>query len=321
VPLTFARKDGDSVPDGWRRFGSRTSMLSGGPRLAATPGNACTNYLYALAESEATLALRAVGLDPGIGIVHADQRARDSLSLDLLEAIRPDIDRFLLSLLWERTFTIRDFHETRRGNVRVLPPLTHQLAQTLPAWAERLAPLAEQVAEMLLGGRPTPLTQSRRRAGRNQQRRGKRRRTPSAPRLPSVRHTCGGELDHETRSYCDICLPDVRAEQRLDFAASGPVALARRRAEGADPAHRGDAGARRSKTMRRHHRQSAEWDAQRGEQEDPDLFAREILPALQDIPLRRLADATGLSLGYVSLIRRGERVPHARHWAALWAAC
>jgi hypothetical protein len=31
-------------------------------------------------------------------------------------------------------------------------------------------------------------------------------------------------------------------------------------------------------------------------------------------------EATGLSLRYVSLIRRGERTPHPRHWEALQAA-
>ena len=63
--------------------------------------------------------MRAVGLDPGIGIVHADQRARDSLALDLLEVVRPDIDRYLLTLLQEHTFTASDFFETRRGSVRI----------------------------------------------------------------------------------------------------------------------------------------------------------------------------------------------------------
>jgi hypothetical protein len=52
------------------------------------------------------------------------------------------------------------------------------------------------------------------------------------------------------------------------------------------------------------------------ERGDPDLFAREVLPAIQEVSLRRLAAATGLSLRYVSLIRRGEQVPHPRHWQA-----
>jgi hypothetical protein len=50
-----------------------TSPLTGGPPLAANPPNAVLNYLYALLEGEATLATRMVGLDPGLGVLHADQ--------------------------------------------------------------------------------------------------------------------------------------------------------------------------------------------------------------------------------------------------------
>jgi hypothetical protein len=69
--------------------------------------------------------------------------------------------------------------------------------------------------------------------------------------------------------------------------------------------------------MERRQREAAEWEAQEGGLGDVELFTREILPAIQNVPLRRLADATGLSLSYCALIRRGERVPHPRHWTRL----
>jgi hypothetical protein len=50
------------------------------------------------------------------------------------------------------------------------------------------------------------------------------------------------------------------------------------------------------------------------------VFRREILPLIQEVPLRRLVEATGLSLRYCSLIRRGERIPHPRHWHVLASA-
>jgi hypothetical protein len=50
---------------------------------------------------------------------------------------------------------------------------------------------------------------------------------------------------------------------------------------------------------------------------DPSGLEREILPLIQDVPLSRLVGATGLSLRYVSLIRRGEKTPHPRHWLRL----
>jgi CRISPR-associated endonuclease Cas1 len=317
VPLTFARKDADRVPDSWGVFGARTSPLSGGPRLAVTPGCAVLNLLYAFAEQETTLALRAVGLDPGIGIVHRDQPARDSLTLDLLEAIRPAVDHYLLTLLQERTFAARDFYETRRGPIRLLPPLTHQLAQTLPAWAEHVAPLAEWTAESLLADRPTPLTQTRRSSSREHVRRRHKEQRVARPILAHSCRTCGTALIQHGRTHCDDCLPEFRADQQTGFAAAGPKALAQLRRAGSDPAHNATARERRAETMRRHHRQAA------GSQEpaDPDQFTREILPAIQAISLRRLAAATGLSLRYCSLIREGQRVPHPRHWRRLYEAC
>lgn len=39
------------------------------------------------------MAARVVGLDPGMGVLHADQPNRDSLAADLMEPIRPLVDR------------------------------------------------------------------------------------------------------------------------------------------------------------------------------------------------------------------------------------
>src|SRR5258708_29021448 len=94
LPITFPKNDLIRVPDHWRNFDTRKSPLSGSPRLAANPANAMLNYLYALLESEARLAASALGLDPGLGVLHVDTRARDSLACDLMEAIRPGVDAY-----------------------------------------------------------------------------------------------------------------------------------------------------------------------------------------------------------------------------------
>jgi hypothetical protein len=60
-----------------------------------------------------------------------------------------------------------------------------------------------------------------------------------------------------------------------------------------------------------------EWERQFGKLVDLSTFEREILPLIREVPLSRLVRGTGLSLRYVSLIRRGEKVPHPRHWQAL----
>ncbi len=69
-------------------------------------------------------------------------------------------------------------------------------------------------------------------------------------------------------------------------------------------------------SLARHRQDAGEWE--RGSRRpDPDEFTRKILPLLQGVPISRMVQATGLSLRYCSLIRRGLYVPHPRHWRAL----
>jgi hypothetical protein len=97
----------------------------------------------------------------------------------------------------------------------------------------------------------------------------------------------------------------------------GRAAVARKRAAGIDPSHGAAAAHRRGATMSRRRREQRDWnDTHSSTIADPELFAREILPSLQEVPLLALARATGLTYGYLSQIRSGKRVPHLRHWAA-----
>ncbi len=150
VPVRFGRSDAAKVPEGWHAFDGRASPLSGASRRAATPANAILNYLYAILECEARIACTAVGLDPGLGVLHADLKARDSLALDVMEVVRPQVDALVLDLLRSRTFAARDFFETREGGCRLMPSLTKLLAETGPQWATALGPVVERVARVLL---------------------------------------------------------------------------------------------------------------------------------------------------------------------------
>jgi CRISPR-associated endonuclease Cas1 len=146
----FIKRDEERVPAHWHQFSVRNSpLIRGGhsPRSAADPINAMLNYGSALAEAEARLAALTVGLDPGLGILHTDQKNRDSLALDLLEPLRPVVERHILQLLAARHFTTADFTETRDGRCRLMPPLSHELAeQLLPELQRAVAKPAEAVA-------------------------------------------------------------------------------------------------------------------------------------------------------------------------------
>ena len=323
IPLTFARRDLARIPPHWLTLGQRSSPITGSPRRAATPGQALINLAYGAATAEASISCTTLGLDPALGVLHSDQKARDSMALDLLEPCRPAVDQYILDLIAGTTFAANDFHEDRQGQVWVTTRLARHIAKTCQLWARQLAPIAEEVAKTLATDNsrlaiPTLLTQEARSRGRDRVRRhSPTRALPPRQAPPAVCRECGTPLGTGERTYCDTCLPKFRTQQQAGFSAAGPAALARLRDDGRDPAHGGEAARRRSKTMRQRKREATEWDTHVSELREPGQFAREILPGIQDIPLRRLAEATGLSVSYCALIRRGERVPHPRHWQGL----
>ena len=98
---------------------------------------------------------------------------------------------------------------------------------------------------------------------------------------------------------------------------AGPRTLARLRAEGSDPSHGGEAAHKRGQRNAARKREAAEWGATIPEKPDSKVFRRGVLPSLQGVPLSVMMEATGLSLRYCSLIRRGLYVPHPRHWDRL----
>jgi CRISPR-associated endonuclease Cas1 len=157
VPVRFARRNPQRLgPNGrwrpgrseqWLTFGQRASLLTGEPYRATTPGNALLNYLYAVLEAEMTVALLAVGLDPSIGMFHADLDRRSSLALDAIEAVRPHVDYWLLAYLAASAFANRDFTEVSDGEVRLTHPLNTQLAHTAALWRTVCEPVANWLAQ------------------------------------------------------------------------------------------------------------------------------------------------------------------------------
>lgn len=315
LTFPFARRDASKVPGHWLAFETRVSPITGQPRKSADPFNSLLNYLYSLLEAEARIACVAIGLDPGIGVVHADIVNRDSMALDLMEPVRPAVDAYVLELATSRVFSARGFHETRQGVCRVLPPLTHHLAETVTEWRRLLAPVAEQVASMLAAGPgskirklPTRLTQANRKAGQEQaRRRDALPRVASATRPPNACAECGMSLAGLDRKLCEACLPDERAQHVEQMLEKSLVAKARHRAEGVDPERAAETKRRLSETMRERRRRISAWAAENEVTADPDVFRREILPRLQAATIRQLMRATGLSSLYCSRIRSGER--------------
>lgn len=324
LSVHFVSKDVSDIPAHWRVFGSRNSPLTDAPRRAANPANALLNYAYALLEAECRIAALAVGLDPGMGVLHADQRQRDSLVLDLMEPLRPAIDAQVLALLASRKFAAREFAETSAGNCRLVPPLPQALAAMLPQIQKMVAPVAEQIARSLLTlprtrelKLPTPLTQANRRAGRGAPKREPTRKPVLVEsRISRVCGNCGAAVPAR-REYCDDCAHVLRERQLAQLVKAGPAHLQRMRAAGIDPTATAAARQKLKESAARRLAADAAWDAAHGARADADTYRDQIFPLLGGISLGEITRATGLSLRQSSRIQRGLSVPHARHWLAL----
>ena len=149
VPLIYPKNDLRRVPEHWRTFGTRVSPLTGSPRLAVNPPNAMLNYLYALLESETRLAAAAMGLDPGIGLLHVDTDARDSLACDLMEPVRSQVDAYLLDWLTREPLRREWFFEQRDGNCRLMGSFAVRLSESARTWGRAVAPIAEWASREL----------------------------------------------------------------------------------------------------------------------------------------------------------------------------
>ena len=79
------------------------------------PLNAVLSLTYTLLHGEAALALYGAGLDPFIGFYHCLDFGRESLACDVMEALRPQADRFALMLFREGTLASDHFANTESG--------------------------------------------------------------------------------------------------------------------------------------------------------------------------------------------------------------
>ena len=275
VQVRIVSRDRRRVPAHWKRFGVRHSPLgSRGPIRAVNPANAILNYCYAILEAEARIACLAVGLDPMLGIMHTDRAAREALALDLMEPIRPTVDRFVLDLLARRELSRKDLFELEDGQCRLLPPLTEDLAATAPRWARLVLPIAQGLVDQLQKAVDEGFARPNHRSEAPKRRRRRRQ-------LRAMR-----ELD-----------------QRLD--------------PGLDTRYRPESVRQRQRTLEGVYRANRKWRATQAPTMTREEYRTRVAPALATVPLRTLMEATGLSNASCSKIRRGQTVPHQRHWDPL----
>src|SRR5439155_21990802 len=212
------------------------------------------NYLYALLEAESRLAAAALGLDPGLGVIHVDTRARDSLACDLMEAIRPLVDAYVLDWILSQPLRREWFFERRDGNCRLMAQFATRLAETAQVWARAVAPVAEWVARQLWSTTrkrmqsnlpPTRLTQSHRREAKGIV---SALIAPVAPRIENLCRGCGTTI-RGGRNHCSNCAVSTASERLVNAARTGRIA-----------ARSPEARARHAESERRHANARSSWD-------------------------------------------------------------
>lgn len=312
LPINFPKKDVHRVPEHWRSFGTRISPVSGSARLAANPPNAILNYLYALLESEARLAAAALGLDPGLGVLHVDASHRDSLALDILEPIRAHIDAYVVDWITRQPLRREWFYEERNGNCRLMGSFAKQLSETAPTWARAVAPVAEWVAQALWNSTdksvrkrrtlPTRLTQRHRSEGRGNT---LQVQLNQAPRRQKVCEVCGAE--GVKNRYCKSCAVEVSRENMAQVALIRHSRPKTQRVK-----------TRISKRISDHAVANTWWDPKSlpGWLTE-EYYVQRIQPLLRSRKVREIAEAMQVSQPYAAFIRSGRRRPHPRHWQLL----
>lgn len=311
VVVRFPNKDIHRVPLHWQTFGFRVSPLTGSPRLAVNPANAMLNYIYALLESEARLAAAALGLDPGLGVMHFDSPSRDSLASDLMEPIRPLADAYVLDWITRSPLRREWFFEQRDGNCRLMGLFAQRLSETAATWASAIGPLAEQISRAFSACIPkrtkrifpsTRLTHNSRREGRGI---APDLSIPALPRTETLCRNCGKRT--QRAEYCGVCSPMARRHNLINGAKLGRIAT-----------HTPEAESRRAETMRRQEAAKQAWKSS----DLPDwltekLYRETIITQLPSVTIPAIADALKISIPYAATIRSGKRVPHPRHWQSL----
>jgi len=311
VRVDFPTRDLGRVPEHWRTFEGRESPLTASPRLAVNPPNAMLNYLYALLESEARLAVAALGLDPGMGVMHFDSPSRDSLASDVMEPIRPRVDAYVLDWITRGPLRREWFLEQRDGNCRLMASFALQLSETAPTWARSVAPLAEGISRMFSASVPkrskrifpsTRLTQSSRREGRGVP---PSLSTETPLRSESICQNCGKST--RGAQYCGACSPMALRENLVNAAKLGRIAT-----------HTPKAEACRAATMRRQEAAKQAWkSSDLPEWLTEKVYREQIQPRLATFTVSAIASALEISKPYATDIRVGKRVPHPRHWETL----
>jgi CRISPR-associated endonuclease Cas1 len=117
------------IPQEWERIGTRIGSTRKSNQYAVHPVNAILNYVYGVLEHQVKGYILAAGVNPTIGYMHSNGNDRASLVFDLMEPIRPVMDRKVLEFVLDRTFSPDDFILNKDGICRLHPQFARYIVK------------------------------------------------------------------------------------------------------------------------------------------------------------------------------------------------
>jgi CRISPR-associated endonuclease Cas1 len=144
LPLSWKGLGRRPIPEDWHHVGQRQSLNTrkkGRNRFASHPVNAMLNYAYAVLEAQVRMQIIAEGYDPNIGYLHTSNPDRPALVFDLMEPLRPMVDRAVLQFVQSHTFHPADFTIRTDGVCRLNPEMTAHVVRIASRLEAAVLPL------------------------------------------------------------------------------------------------------------------------------------------------------------------------------------
>lgn len=151
LPVKWSGIGRHPIPDDWRWVGGRSSRMGSVSRPnknATHPVQAMFNYAYAILETQVRSHILAAGLDPTIGILHSHYQDKLPLVYDLMEPLRPLVDRQVLAFVAANVFAPADFTMLENGQVRLNPQLARHVVSKIDVSADA-AGIVQQFAKQI----------------------------------------------------------------------------------------------------------------------------------------------------------------------------
>jgi CRISPR-associated protein Cas1 len=129
LPIKWSGFKKKPIPENWFEISPRTMAWRKRAYNARHPANAMLNYGYGILANEMRGRVVAMGLDPRIGIIHGNSSNKMPLVYDLMEPLRPLVDRAILEFTLSHTFMPGDFAINRWGACRLNPQMVRVVAK------------------------------------------------------------------------------------------------------------------------------------------------------------------------------------------------